>query len=364
MQAQIVYGDPARIDGQLMLQSWKLTYNVEGDKPETTLTQTAFPMHIFLPVAENWEVHFNSAYSRSSVDGSGGNRAISTIGSPMIRVYRSFSENKLFICGGLALPLGKTDLDSTKHELDLAELLSSEYLLLPVKQLGYGLGLLVSFGGASQHEQLLYGGSVTYRYAGPYTYIKGSASYDPGDEFTFRGSASLPVGEGTVDLDLAYQYYLSDKLDSKEIFKSGDQFSLSLSGNYKFSEIVSGSLELVHIRRAKDSRRSGAVFTYEVHNTHGAKTIVGSKISYLFEPQWTGSVIFAYRYLSANDWEMTDPSYFGSSDLLRIGGEVGFSPLDTRFRAFGRLLFATGEADDSHISISGTEFTVGGSVRF
>lgn len=361
---QIAFGDPPRIDAQLIYQSWKLTYSDGGSEPETTLTQTAMPLHIFLPMAEDWELHFNSAYSRSFVEGGTDSKSISTIGSPLVRIYHSFSEDQLFISGGLALPLGKTDLDEDNHEVALAELLSSEYLLLPIKQLGYGLGLLVSAGGASQHEQLLYGGSVTYRYAGSYTYVKGGASYDPGDEFTFRGSATLPIGLGRLDFDLAYKYYLSDKLDSEEIFKNGDQFSLSLRGSYQFSELTAGDLSLTHIRRSKDSRRSGAVFAYELHNTHGAKTVVASKISYKFQPEWLGSILLSYRYLSANDWTFDDPSYFGSSNLFRIGGEVGYSRPASRFGAFGRLQFSTGAANDDLISISGIEFAAGGSVRF
>ena len=44
------------------------------------------------------------------------------------------------------------------------------------------------------------GGSVTYAYTGSYTYVKGGASYNPGDELTFRGSATLPIGLGRLDL--------------------------------------------------------------------------------------------------------------------------------------------------------------------
>ncbi|MFH2055310.1 MAG: hypothetical protein ABIJ61_05085 [bacterium] len=363
-QGQIAFGDPPRIDAQLLYQSWKLTYRGSGTEPETTLTQTVLPLHVYLPLTEDWELHFNSAYSRSFVEGATDSKSISTVGSPMLRIYHSFSDDRLFISGGLALPLGKTDLDESTHEVELAELLSSEYLLLPVKQLGYGLGLLVSAGGASQHQQLLYGGSVTYRYAGSYTYIKRGASYDPGDEFTFRGSTTLPVGQGRIDFDLAYKYYLSDKLDSKEVFKNGDQFSLAVAGSYDFSELTSGSLSINHIRRSKDSRRSGAVFAYELHNTHGAKTVIASRISYLIQPQWRGNILISYRYLSANDWTEDDPSYFGSSNLFRIGGEVDFARVGGRYQGFGRLMFSTGAANDDLISISGLEFALGGSVRF
>ncbi len=364
LQAQIVFGDPPRVEGQLIYQNWKLTYTGEGSEPETTLTQTTLPLHVFLPVAEDWEVHVNTAYSRSFVEGGVDSKSVSTIGSPMLRVYHSFSEDKLYISAGMSLPLGKTDLDSTDNELVLSELLSSEYLLLPVKQLGYGLGLLFSFGGTSQHEQLLYGGSVTYAYTGSYTYVKGGASYNPGDEMTFRGSAILPVGQGRLDLDLAYKYYLSDKLGSVEIFKNGDQFSINLGGSYEFSELTTAAITLTHIRRAKDSRRTGSAFAYELHNTHGAKTVVGGRASYLLRPEWVGSVLLSYRTLSANDWESTNPSFFGSSDLFRIGGEINFAPIGERYRAFARLLFSTGAADDDRISITGSEFRIGVSLRF
>jgi hypothetical protein len=359
---QIVYGEPASADGSLIYQSWSLKYSAAGVRPETTLTQSALPLHVFLPVANDWEVHVNSAYSRSHFSGGGTSESITSLGAPALRVFRSFSEDRLYVSGGLLLPLGKTKLDEQTGEIALSELISSDYLLLPVKQVGHGLGLLVSFGGADQYENLLYGGSVTYYYRGSYTYAAGSADYNPGDEFGFRGSATLPLDKGRLDFDLGYKYYLEDKLGSEKIFKNGDQFSLIIAGHYDFNPRIGGKLSLSHIRRAKDSRRSGAVFNYELHNSNGDKTVAAGSISYQVASSWRGAIMLSYRFLGANDWEEDHPAYFGDSDLFRIGAQMNYRPDKSRYGLFGRVIFATGNADDSNVSITGTEIAVGGQV--
>jgi hypothetical protein len=358
--AQMIYGDPTHGDVSLIYQHWKLTYNTVSAQPETTLTQFATPIYLFLPVANDWEVHINTGLSSSSVDGGTGSQSLMALSNPLVRVYHSFSEDRVFVCAGISPPGGKTKLDST--ELPLAELVSDDYLLLPVKQLGAGVGVLLQVGGAQQYEQLLFGGSASYFVRGSYTYAKGGGDYNPGDEFTLQGSGTLPLDKGSVYLDIGYKYYVADKLESKEIFKNGDQFNLALSGSYEFGKTV-GNLGLLFLLRGKDSRRSGEVFNYEPYNSNGNKTVVSGSIRHSFTPAVTAEFLTAYRVIAANKWAKTDPSYFGKSDLFSIGAGASYSADNDRYTLFGRLMLHNGSGNDSAISISGTEITVGGKVK-
>jgi hypothetical protein len=358
--AQIIYGDPARGDISPVYQHWKLTYKDIASQPDTTLTQIATPVHLFLPIANDWEIHVNTGISNSSVNGGTGSQSLTALSTPLVRVYHSFSEDRVFVCAGVSPPGGKTKLDST--ELALAELVSDDYLLLPVKQLGAGVGVLLQIGGADQYQQLLFGGSVSYYLRGSYTFAKGGGDYNPGDEFTVQGTATLPLDRGRIDLDLGYKYYVSDKLESEKIFKNGDQFSFALSGSYEFGETV-GNLGFLFLLRGKDSRRSGEVFNYEPYNSNGNKTVFSGSIRHSFTQFVAAEFLTAYRVVAANKWAETDPSYFGKSDLFSIGAGASFSADNDRYSLFGRLMLHNGSGNDSAISISGTEITIGGRVR-
>ena len=323
-------------------------------------SQSALPVDVFLPVADNGEVHFSAAFSRSCLDGGDGGFSVATLSSPTIKAYRSFCRDRLFGSLGLVLPLGKTKLDST--QLVLAQLLAGDYLNLPIKQLGGGFGVLMQFGGAEQYEQFIYGGSVSYYYAGTYTFAAGSKEYDPGDEITLQGSATAPLGAGRIDLDLGYKYYYTDKLGPIEILKNGDQFSLSLRGSYDLAP-TNASLGLLYITRARNSRPQGEVFNYEENNSYGAKLVFSGAVSHLVKPDWKATALFAYRALGANDWKTDHPAYFGSSNLFSIGADLTFSGNRGRYSLFGRILFSFGSADDDAISISGNEISVGGRVK-
>jgi hypothetical protein len=358
--AQIVYGDPTRADASIIYQSWKLTYEEIPEQPESSLTQSAFPVYVFLPVAEDWEVHINAAISNSHLDGGDEGNSVASLSTPLVRVYRSFADDQVFLCAGFDLPGGKTKLDST--ELPISELIAGDYLTLPIKQLGRGFGLLLQAGGAQQYEQILYGGSISYFMRGSYTYAEGGSDYNPGDEFTVQGSATLPLDEARIDLDIGYKYFVADQLGSQDIFKNGDQFSLALSGAYDFGRTL-GRLSLLQLVRAKDSRRSGTVFTYEESNSNGNKTMIAGSVRHRITPQVSGTFLVNYRMLSANDWSQDNPAYFGSSNLFSIGAELGYSSEDDRYSVFGRFLLHDGSANDDRIGISGTEITIGGRAR-
>lgn len=358
--AQIVYGDPTRADASVIYQNWKLTYENTPEQPESSLTQTAFPLYVFLPVAENWEVHVNAAFSSSHLDGGSEGYSVSSLSTPLVRVYRSFADDQVFLCAGFAVPGGKTKLDST--ELPISELLAGDFLTLPIKQLGNGFGLLLQAGGAQQYEQILFGGSISYFLRGSYTYAEGGSDYNPGDEFTVQGSATLPADKARIDLDIGYKYFVADRLGSQDIFKNGDQFSLALSGAYDFGRTL-GRLSLLHLIRAKDSRRSGTAFTYEENNSNGSKTLIAGSVRQRITPLVSGSFLVTYRMVNANDWSEDNPAHFGSSNLFSIGAELGYSSEDDRYSVFGRFLIHDGSADEDRIGISGTEITIGGRAR-
>lgn len=363
LEAQIVYGQPKALSARIVYQSWKLTVGGE----ELNLTQSAFPFNFFLPVADNWEVHVASAISHSNLDASALTATLTSVSGTSVRVFHSFAEDRVFVSGGITLPLGKTNLDTV--EVALAELISDDYLSTPVKQVSEGLGFSGQIGVASEsNDWLLYGATLSYNLNGPFTYFKDGDKYNPGDEIAVQGSATARQGDGALDLDLSYRHYLADKVGSREVFKSGGVFLAVATGRYRFGE-VSTALTLAHIIRNKNSVLFGASLQGEEKNSNSDKTVVSGTVAYSVSPRVTASLLAGYRALSANDYETSSTNFSGKSDVVSFGGGLEYSAPDQSYSVFGKLVVNNGKANKSApaeqvIDVSGTEFSFGGRLRF
>ncbi len=362
-EAQIIYGSPPSINGRIIYQNWKLTSGNGGG--DTILTQVVAPISLFVPVAPHWELHLNSALSRAKLDYGSTATNVSSLGLTTLRVFHSFSEDRLFVAAGVILPTGKTGYTTT--EAAVAQLIADDFLSLPLKQLGGGVGLILQVGGASQYEWLLYGGSIGYTYTGSYTYLKDGDSYNPGDEIVVQGSASAVGRITSLDLDLSYKVYTADKIGSDQIFKAGGVASAVITGKYNFQN---GTLSatLAEILRSKNSLQFGSALRTEDQQSNANKTILGAGLTYTFMPQWSFTVLTEYRLLAANKYETTSEKYFGKSDLFSFGGGINYRDPGDRFALTTRLVLSSGEANKgavqhSSISISAYELSIGGRIR-
>jgi hypothetical protein len=280
-------------------------------------------------------------------------------------VFHSFSEDRLFADAGVILPTGKTGYNST--EAAVAQLIADDFLTLPLKQLGGGVGLILQVGGASQYEWLMYGGSIGYTYAGSYTYLKDGDSYNPGDEIVVQGSASAVGRMSSLDLDLSYKVYTADKIGSEQIFKAGGIASAVLTGKYNFHNGTI-SATLAEILRSKNSLQFGSALRTEDQQSNANKTILGGRMTYAFIPQWSFTMLTEYRLLAANKYEVASVKYFGKSDLFSLGGGIEYRDSGDRFALTTRLVLSSGEANKNAmqhpgISISAYELSIGGRIR-
>ncbi|MCX6831966.1 MAG: hypothetical protein NT028_07510, partial [candidate division Zixibacteria bacterium] len=290
---------------------------------------------------------------------------VASIGLTTLRVFHSFSEDRLFAAAGVILPTGKTGYDPA--ETAVTQLIADDFLALPLKQLGGGFGLIMQVGGASQYEWLLYGGSIGYTYAGSYTYLKDGDNYNPGDEIVVQGSASAVGRTSSLDLDLSYKLYTADKIGSEQIFKVGGIVSAVLTGKYNFHNGML-SATLAEILRSKNSLQFGSALRTEDRQSNANKTILGGSATYAFMPQWSFTMLTEYRLLAANKYEVTSEKYFGKSDLFSFGGGIDYRDPGDRFTLTTRLVLSSGEANKDavqhpSISISAYELSIGGRIR-
>lgn len=351
------------MSARIVYQSWKLTVGGE----ELNLTQSAFPFNFFLPVADNWEVHLNSAISRSNLDAYDLTATLTSMSGTSVRVFHSLAEDRVFVSGGIVLPLGQTNLDTV--QVLLAELISDDYLSTPVKQVSEGLGFIGQIGVASEaNDWLLYGASVSYNLNGSFTYFEDGDKYNPGDEIAFQGSLTAQQDDGSLDVDLSYRHYLADKVGGAEVFKSGGVISAVATGRQRFGK-MGVALTLAHIIRNKNSVLFGSSLQSEDKNSNSDKSVISGTLAYRLSPQVTASLLAGYRTLSANDYEASSSNFFGKSDVVSFGGGLEYSAPDQRYSFFGRLVMNNGEAnkdapEDLIIDVSGTEFSFGGRLRF
>lgn len=364
LTAQIVYGQSKVISARVVYQSWKLTTGGE----ETNLTQSAFPFMVMIPLQDNWEVHFNSAISRSNYDYGDFDATLTSFSGTTLRAYRSFADDRMFASLGLQLPSGTSELDTV--EVRLAELISDDYLTTPVKQVTQGFGLIGQLGFATEaNAWLAYGASVSYNLNGGFTYQENGEKYNPGDEFSLQFSATASATEtSSTDIDLSYRYYLADKVGSREVFKSGGVMSILLGQRNQFGK-AGVQAYLGYIARQKNSILFGNSLTTEEQNSNSNKLVLGGTLSYLLAPTVRASVTGGYRSLSANDYESSSTNFFGKSDVYSYGAGLEYTAPNKHYTFFARLLLHDGKANkdaaqDREIDVSGTEFTFGGRFSF
>jgi hypothetical protein len=320
-----------------------------------------------MPMTDNWELHVSSAISRSNLDVNAETATLTAMSGTSLRVFHSLADDRLFVSGGVILPLGQTNLDTM--QVILAELISDDYLTTPVKQVSEGLGFVAQVGFATEaNDWLLYGATLSYNLNGSFTYLDGGDKYNPGDEIAAQGSASAGDGDGGLDLDLSYRHYMADKVGDLEIFKSGGVLSAVVTGHKRFDKL-NAALTLAQIFRNKNSLLFGASLETENKNSNSDKTVVSGNLAYSLSPRVSLSVLAGYRALSANDYEVSSTNFWGKSDVYSFGGGAEYSAQDQSYSFFGRLVLNNGKAnkdagEDYEIDVSGTEFTFGGRWRF
>ncbi len=351
------------VSGQVIYQSWKLQ---RGDS-ETTLTQSALPLYLLVPIATDWEFHVSGSLSRTNVDDKVSlDQTISSLSRSQARVFRSFADHRAFASFGLVFPTGKTGYDSL--EVQVTQLIADDYLNIPVKQIGEGFGLIAQVGAANEYEGwFMYGASVTYNLNGSYTYFENGDDYNPGDEVTLQVSGTAASEQGVLDVDLSFRHFFADKIDGNEVFKNGAIIAAVVRGSYRFDKVRT-ALTVAQIIRSKNSLQFGSSLDSEAKNSNNNKTVISGSLGYPLAESVLGSLHLGYRMLSANDLETTSPDYFGKSSIVSFGGGAEFRAPSGKYSLFGRVTISSGTADKDNpagdIDVSGTEVVLGGRAWF
>ncbi len=341
--AQIVYGQPASGDVQVVFTSWSLD---EADGT-TDLTQLAMPLRGFLPLGDNLEAMVYLDNSNNKLENTAGEAKLSGLGDLRLQLSRSFSDDHLVAGLGINLPTGKNGLD-TKEEALVLNMLAQNYLAMPMRRFGQGLGMTATLGAAQLLSGWRCGMGLSYQYNGKYDPYEDVTDYDPGDVISVNAGFDRQIGQAIVTLELIFSAYAADKLDGDEVFKQSTQVSAGFGVSHDTDHHrVGGSIG--YLARGRNDLFTGEDSRLKIY---GNEFRAGAE--YLFKPGSSVAIgpTVEFRSIAANDLGFGSSSIVGAGLLAGIEVSESFS-IDAGARYF------TGSVDGGDIDLTGLQLNFG-----
>jgi len=341
--AQIIYGQPAGANFGVAYSSWSL--DVEGIT--TDITQMAIPFRGFVPIRDNFEISLYVDNSSNTVDISGLESKLNGLGDVRVQASHSFMEDQVVFSLGLNLPTGKKEL-SANEEATVLALLAQNYLNLPMRRFGQGLGISATAGLAQMLGEWRCGVGASYRYTGEYDPYEGYTDYNPGDVMTVNAGADRMFGATAFSLNLIFSSYGADKTSDVKTFQQSTQMAVQAGLGH---ELNSGRLNfgLGYLSRGKNDLFVGE--NSELKYFGDEFTAFGQYMHQLNQQVQVGPMV-EYRSIGANDLD------FGSTSLIGFGAGLIANPS----QSFGVNLgftYSTGTTDGGDIDVTGLQATLG-----
>jgi len=350
--AQVVFGEPPSGHLRFVYQSWSIDSDVTGE--EYDLSQWYMPIYGFIPVSENWEIHFQSASAGSNVDSSGGDASITGLNDTRVSVLHSLLEDRLLLGLGLNLPTGKATLDP--DQTGLAQLLAEEFLSFPSKSYGEGFGLYLETVYARSVGRLTYGAGIGYLINTSYSPIRDVDSYNPGNKLTIGANAVLRHDYGSAYSYIRHNIYGTSTQDDIDVYEVGPITEFALGSSFISGQFEADAGIRLLLRQADSRLVSGVLEEYE-ENNYGNDFRFYSDLGYRLRNIGKGSILIDYKHVSANGFSENHDLYVGKSDLFGIG--IGFlRAITNQVEAYGSIKTMSGSADDENLDLSGFELSM------
>ncbi len=357
---QIVYDQPSSGGGRMIYNHW----SIEDSSGTKTLNQFVIPVYGFIPLEDNAEVRFSVASISSKLDSMGTEYKLSGLGDVRIQFNKSLSDDRLLLSMGLNLPIGKKKLDIT-DEWPVMEFLSKDYLNVPVRRYGEGLGINLLAGTATQVGQIQLGGSISYNYTGPYTAYKtmggfetfwDSDDYNPGNMFSVSAGLDGPYNNWKISSRLSFSTYGTDLMNEKKILKAGNQLTIQLGAateteSYQFRSNIN------YIIRGRSTEYDSTAAILNQLKNYGDEFSWNSSVSFAPAESYYVVPSLELKFIGANEYE------FEKSFLFGIGSEFG-RRFNEDIDASVGFKYYTGSADGGDIDLKGFQISLGVAAVF
>ncbi|MBD3299183.1 MAG: hypothetical protein GF341_11045 [candidate division Zixibacteria bacterium] len=326
-QAQIVSGQPSVARQGFTYLSWTL----EGDSTDVTVTQWHIPIVVNAALQENWELSVSSSIAASDADWDIDDDEISGLTDSRIQVAHSLAEDRILLSGGLSLPTGQTELDEASRSL--LPWLTADFFTFPVKYHGEGLNLYGGAAGAYPAGDWVLGVATGIHLMGEYTPYEDGPEYTPGSRFILSGSAEREwVDRGKVSADLNVVFSGDDEADGEPVFSDGTMLDALLAGQRTFeTAALRGGIRIILRGKNEILDAQRAELVSEENNTNGSEVRFFVSGQRELTDRLSGFLTVETHLLGANDYETDSRFYEGSANILGVGGgiDVRLSPMAT-----------------------------------
>lgn len=345
---QIIYGSPGSAEIGLVMTGWTL----EQDGQEVTVEQTVAPLTGYAPLRENSEVRYFFAYSRSEATLDDGPHRLTGFTDARFQFNQSLARDRVFLGLGVNLPTGKRNLNLGDEWL-VMHYLSQDFITVPLRRPGEGLGLSASAGGALEWRTLLLGATLAYEYAGAYTSYEGVDDYDPGDQFNLSLRVETTAEQYKLWSGFTFADYTADTVDGVKVYDQNWHARTSLGFDRRWSGLSLGT-QASYLVRDRST-------TYDVEGAalnnlrlYGNEAVWRTRVNLQggrTGRTWSAGPVAEFRWLEGNE--------FGTGKAaIQAYGLDGGLPLSTRLRAGLGLRLYTGQADDGSIDLQGYQVSV------
>jgi hypothetical protein len=355
-EAQVISGQTASASFGVCSQSWEL--RTENDM--TKLSQQAFPITLFLPLKNNYQLTIFTSAALTSLDNSQSESSLDGFNDTKIQFVGSFSRDRYLLSLAVNLPSGRKSLGP--EEVEIAQLLSLDFLNLPVKNFGEGIKVSMSLVRAFQLRSTVWGLGAGYQYNGDYQPYHDLTDYKPGDRAYLSYGVSLIADKVKLSGDLTYILYQADEAGGEKVFKDGNQLDGKAAFLFAHSR-YSLTLRSRYIIRGKDKRYAAGKVLPGQGRSHGDDFRFFASLSL---KAGAGIDLFAEaetKLIGENDHHISDPLYLRESQITGVGGGIGWEMKGDHYLGLHLKRFK-GEADGGNLDLSGLQIQGSLTIRF
>jgi len=347
---QIVYDQPGSTSIKFFYSSWEIESIVSDTLLKTDdLTQSSSILSGFLPLRDNFEARYFVIGGANRLTTGATEQSQSGLGDARIQLSHSFDSDRLLFSVGVNLPTGKRELD----EVDslTIQFLSRDYLTVPLRRYGEGLGISLLAGGARQIGRFRCGLSAQYQINGKYTPYDNNIEYAPGNLFSFSANTHVIFDKINYAVDFVYSLHTAGQRNDIDVFKQAPQLDSRLTATF-LDEPYTTSIGLKMVIRGRNTRNDvdGEILTQL--RRYGNEFVAFVNVEYLTGINWHILAHIDTRKVWGGEEEYVSSSVFnfGLNVAKELSPHFGFDIGGS---------YNTGSTGDGLIDIRGFQITAG-----
>jgi hypothetical protein len=254
--------------------SYFYSRTLESEEETENIQQWVLPLFATSLITEGLRIRVHQNISAAQMEGG---PSLGGLGNTRIRGSFSLFENTLMTYLGLSLPI--TGADSEKETASLSNLLYSEILDFGVGRIAEGFNLDTGFVLARPFEKFALSFGAGYVLRGSYdrpSQTEKPASYNPGNALSITTGIHFRRIATSLNGRILYFHYGDDRIDNNDVLKSGDEFSVLASAEFRFKPLIL-MLSLSDTVKAESEARQRGV---DVNNLFSNRLNSGISLTY------------------------------------------------------------------------------------